>query len=170
MIGALACESTSSEEDEMLPGTFIGKVGDSPNSGLYEELEGPANFNYVDSDSTFNIILISNLISDSLTTAINFRLKTLTEPIVGTYTINEIDELNQVTETGFSGYYFSPTVGLSEQYYSESGTLTITSKDEFGRIFGTFDVVIYYKAITDSINYTKSYSSMSGEFIADPEI
>ncbi len=170
IVNMFACEPTSSEDESIFPGTFKGKVGDTPNNGLYEELEGQATFNYDNSDSTFNFRMESDLVSDVATTKIFFRMKSLDVLEIGSYNINNIESLSEINDSGFSGFYYSPTVGLSKQYYSESGSLTISSKDSYGRLKGFFEAVIFYKAITDTVSYTKSYTKISGEFFADPEI
>lgn len=165
------CDSTTNEpEEEVLNlAEFKGLVGTSPNSGLYEELEGSAQYEIESSDTTFSFILYSSLISDSSVTEIILSTKSLEVPSAGTYDFNDIDGTSQIFSSGFSGFYLSPNVGLNKQYYTESGILTIELPESGIGIKGSFEAVIFSKASTGSGTYTRQYSQIEGEFFASPK-
>lgn len=162
---ACSVSNSETEPDELNLGDFKGVVGESLNSGLYEELEGSAQFSLESSDSTFHFILYSYNV-DTTSTELIFSTKSIVMPDVGEYRFNNIDEQEEVFSDGFSGFYLSPTVGLNEQYFTESGTLTITRSESVNGIEGFFEAVIFYKAQVDSNEYVRQYSKISGAFNA----
>lgn len=162
---ACSVSDSETESDELNLGDFKGVVGESPNSGLYEELEGLAQFLLESSDSTFHFIFQSYN-ADTTSTEVIFSTKSTVIPDEGEYRLNNIDEKEEVIPDGFSGFYSSPTVGLSEQYFTESGTLTITRSESVNGIEGFFEAVIFYKAQVDSNEYVRQYSKISGSFNA----
>lgn len=171
LTGVISCSSTSNdpEEEELQLAEFEGVVGTSPNTGLYEQLGGLAQFELVDSDTTFSFVFLSNVVSDTATTKIVFSMKSSEIPSEGVYNFNNIDTTSQIFSSGFSGFYLSPTIGFNEQYYTESGKLTIISSESAKGIKGSFKAVIFSKAITGPDSYTRQYSKLEGEFFAAPK-
>ncbi|MBO6522896.1 MAG: hypothetical protein JJ971_03650 [Balneolaceae bacterium] len=166
LCSACSVSNSETESEELNLGDFKALVGESPNSGLYEELEGLAQFLLKSSDSTFNFILHSSLSSDTAATEVTLSMKSVNLPAEGAYSFNDIDAREEVFSDGFSGFYLSPTVGLGKQYYTESGTLTITRSESVNGIEGTFEAIIFYYAQVDSNEFVRQYSKMSGEFNA----
>ena len=167
----VSCSTTDndSESDELSIGEFKGLVGESVNSGLYEELTGIAQFELDVSDTTFNFIFYSNLVSDTSATKILLRTKSLDMPTAGTYTFSDIEDTSEVYPDRFSGFYLSPIVGLNRQFFSESGTLTISSSNGVNGIKGTFEAKIFAKAQTSPDGFTRQYSTIKAEFFAVPK-
>ncbi len=149
-------------------GGFRGLVGDDPNTGLYEQLSGLAQFELEPADTIFSFIFSSPVFGDTTVTEVALQTKSLELPEIGTYSFNNIEDTTEVYANGFSGFYLSPSVGLGEQYFSESGTLTITSSESVNGIAGYFEAVIFYNAQTGEDEYTRQYSTISGEFNAAP--
>ena len=162
---ACSVSNSETESEDLKLGEFNGLVGASTNTGLYEELEGLAQFSLESSDSTFHFILYSYN-TDTTSTEVIFSIKSLDVPGTGEYSFNNIEDTTQVYATGFSGFYLSPTAGLGEQYYTESGTLTITRSESVNGIDGVFEAVIFYKAQVNSSEYVRQYSKISGKFNA----
>ena len=165
-----ACESsTNNETEEVEFGGFLGVVGTSQNTGLYEELEGSARFSISEIDSVFSLELYSDFISDTSQTEITLNIKTLELPLVGVYNFIDVDTTLAVVSIGFTAVYISPTVGLNEKYYSESGFLTITSSDAVNGIKGYFDGVIFKNSEVGSGEFVRQYSKITAEFYAAPK-
>ncbi len=170
LIFVVACESSTSQDpDELEFAKFEGTVGTSVNSGLYEELEGRAVFKVDALDSVFSFEFYSDLISDTSETKIVLNLKSLELPIVGSYNIIDVDTTLDVRSNGFSGFYLSPTVGLNDHYYTESGSVTITSSEPTNGIKGNFEAIIFKNSEVDSAVYVRQYSKVEVEFFAAPE-
>lgn len=165
LVFLVGCKSTPSELDEGLNlGLFEGVVGTSPNSGLYEELNGTASFS-MKSANILEIELLTEAPSSTEQTKVYFRIETEFMPENGIYPFGNVDTKTAVSSTSFSGYYLSPTVGLGDQYYSESGTLEITSSSE-DELKGEFNVKIFSKQPIGPSEYARKYSTLKGEFYA----
>ncbi len=164
-----ACESSTSNDPEELEfGKFKGVVGTSQNTGLYEKLEGNARFSISEIDSVFSLEFYSDFISDTNQTEIRLNIKSLEVPLVGVYNFIDVDTTLSIVTTGFTGLYISPTVGLNEKYYPESGSLTIMSSDDANGIKGSFEGVIFKNSEVDSGEYVRQYSTFTAEFYAAP--
>lgn len=150
-------------------GKYFAVIGTNPNQGLYEELNGQATF-ILNSDSALFEIKLNTILSSADTanvndtTTVTFKIQATEIPTVGEYSVSNIEQINQVDEIGFSGLYFSTSVGLREQYFTESGTLTITNSGN--TVIGTFKARIYHKIYIQASGYTRSYSTMEGSFNA----
>lgn len=169
LLVSFACESTESEPEGLDFGKFEGLVGTSQNTGLYEELEGQAWFSLNESDSVFSFELYSGLISDTSETKLIWSIKSSDLPQEGTYSFVDVDTTQKVVSSGFTGLYLSPTVGLNEKYYPESGSLTITSIESENGIKGAFEGVIFKVSEVDSAVFVRQYSKVTGEFYAASE-
>ncbi|MCR9131013.1 MAG: hypothetical protein NXI08_00480 [bacterium] len=170
IIGISACsDSPSNSEPEgnsVLPGYFAGKAGVDQNSQHYEELNGSARFTLSVMDTTFNLAFSS---ASGLydTTNIVLRIKSTDLPNEGTYSLNNIDEINQIYREGYSLFYYSALTSRSEIYYSESGQLTIEAKSETG-IKGTLEGTVFKKAYIGKDEYVRQYSTINLDFNAIP--
>lgn len=168
LILCLACTPATkdSESEELTAGTFIGQVGTSPNSGLYEELNGLAHYRF--QGDTLEIRLLSTLLSPEDSTWVIFKTIRSDVPGGGTYLFDDIDTTTAVTNTSFSGFYSSEALTPNEIYYSESGSLEVPSTNET-QFLGSFDLRIFSKQYTGPDAYIRSYSSLKGAFYAVEE-
>lgn len=164
-LGGCKSESTSSDSDEIPLGRFEGLVGIDQNAGLYEELAGYSYFYTNVEDTLLEIALESTLVSTTNKTYVYAFIKSMNMLTPGTYSFNNVDNVSEFFESGFSGLYISPEIGNGRSYYSESGTVTIESVSNEG-VRGLIEGRFFYKAPTGKDEFTRVYTTLEAEFNA----